>query len=183
MIELPTAVRDEIEAAARAGAPAEICGVLGGSFGVDHSRVRSYYPAENVAERPRTRYRIDPEAQLEVFDRLDERGDDIVGFVHSHPRGPSEPSDTDAALATWPDRSYVIVSLEDVSGAIGGRSSDGDGSGSSSTDGASAGSERTAQTGSWRWRDGVGVERAAPETDRQRGDGDGYFEPERVRLE
>lgn len=183
MIELPTAVRDEIEAAARAGTPEEICGILGGSFGVDHSRVRSYSPAKNVAEQPQTRYRIDPETQLEIFDRLDERGNDIVGFVHSHPRGPLEPSDTDAALATWPDRSYVIVSLEDASGANGSRSADGGGSDSSGSTGASDGSERTARIEPWRWRDGVDVDCASSDSNHQRSDAAGYFERERVRLE
>jgi 3-phosphoshikimate 1-carboxyvinyltransferase len=36
---------------------------------------------------------------------------DVVGFYHSHPRGPPRPSETDARLAAWPGHSYVIVSL------------------------------------------------------------------------
>ncbi|RQG94394.1 desampylase [Natrarchaeobius chitinivorans] len=109
---LPNAVHDEITKRAHDGRPREICGVLGGTFDPDESRVRSQYPAENVADTPRTRYRIDPEEQLEVFERLEDRGEEIVGFYHSHPRGPPRPSETDVATATWPDRSYVIVSLE-----------------------------------------------------------------------
>ncbi|MGM0606722.1 MAG: Mov34/MPN/PAD-1 family protein, partial [Halobacteriota archaeon] len=49
---------------------------------------------------------------------------EVVGFYHSHPGGPSGPSETDARLAAWPGHSYVIVSL------AGG----------------------TAEFGSWRWR-------------------------------
>ncbi len=110
---VPTALRETILERARDGRPEEICGVFGGDYDPDgRSRVRSQYPADNVAETPRTRYRIDPEAQLELFDRLEERGEEIVGFYHSHPRGPPRPSDTDVAQATWPDRSYLIVSLE-----------------------------------------------------------------------
>ncbi|SIR97798.1 desampylase [Natronorubrum thiooxidans] len=110
---VPTAIRDVILERARDGRPEEICGVFGGEYDPDgRSRVRSQYPADNVAETPRTRYRINPEAQLELFDRLEERGEEIVGFYHSHPRGPPRPSETDVAQATWPDRSYLIVSLE-----------------------------------------------------------------------
>ncbi|MFP8951643.1 desampylase [Natrialbaceae archaeon A-arb3/5] len=108
---VPTEIRDAICERARDGRPAEICGVLGGSFDPDRSVVRSQYPAENVAENVRTRYRIDPEAQLAIFERLEACGEEIVGFYHSHPRGPSRPSKTDVETATWPDRSYLIVSL------------------------------------------------------------------------
>lgn len=125
VIVLHADVRDAIVDRARAGAPEEVCGIFGGEFGRERSRVVSWYPAENLAERPRTRYRIDPEQQLAVFERLEDRGEEIVGFFHSHPRGPSGPSATDVARATWPDRSYLIVSLAP-----------------------------TLEVGSWRWREG-----------------------------
>jgi proteasome lid subunit RPN8/RPN11 len=86
--------------------------------------VASQYPAENVAEDPRVRYEIDSEQQLAIFDRLEDRGEGIVGFYHSHPRGPARPSATDATHAAWPDRSYLIVSLQPL------------------------------EVGSWRWRTG-----------------------------
>lgn len=109
---LPTGIRDDILERARDGQPAEICGVFGGDFNPNRSRVRSCYLADNVADTPRTRYRIDPEEQLAIFDALEARGEDIVGFYHSHPRGPPRPSATDTAQATWSERSYLIVSLE-----------------------------------------------------------------------
>ena len=113
MIVLPSAIREAIRERAREGRPEEICGVLGGAYEpAGASRVRSQYPADNVAEAPRTRYEIDPEQQLAIFDRLEDHCEAIVGFYHSHPRGPPRPSETDAKLATWPDRSYLIVSLE-----------------------------------------------------------------------
>lgn len=123
MITLPPAVRDAILEHAREERPREICGILGGDYEPDRSRVRSHYPAENVADSPRTRYRIDPEEQLRIFERLENWDEEIVGFYHSHPRGPPRPSDTDRVNATWPDRSYVIVSLDPLN------------------------------AGSWRWRD------------------------------
>ncbi|QCC59230.1 M67 family metallopeptidase [Natrinema thermotolerans] len=125
MIVLPAEIRAAILERARDGDPKEICGVLGGAYDPDgRSRVASQYPARNVADDPRTRYEIDPEQQLRLFDRLEDRSESIVGFYHSHPRGPARPSATDAANAAWPDRSYVIVSLEPL------------------------------EIGSWRWRTG-----------------------------
>ncbi|WP_255193195.1 desampylase [Natronobeatus ordinarius] len=127
-IELPAATCDAIVADAREGAPEEICGVFGGTFDDERSRVRSHYPTRNAAEHPLNRYRIDPEEQLAVFERLEGRGEEIVGFYHSHPRGPPEPSETDVEAAAWPDRSYVIVSLEPA-----------------------------LEVRSWRWREGEGA--------------------------
>ncbi|WIV68053.1 desampylase [Natrialbaceae archaeon AArc-T1-2] len=113
MISIPADVREAILEHARAGSPREICGVFGGEFDEKCSRVRSHYPAENAADTPLNRYRIDPEEQLAIFERLEDRGEEIVGFYHSHPRGPLSPSETDVEAAAWPDRSYVIVSLAD----------------------------------------------------------------------
>ena len=158
---VPKGTHETLVEAALEGAPREVCGVLGGEFGRDRSRVRSVYPATNAAETPQSRYRIDPEEQLEIFERLEARGEDIVGFYHSHPRGPSAPSETDVEGATWPDRSYVIVfgSTLEVE----------DGSSSESKNGSSLESgaeptlvfeDSTAQdvaVGSWRWRDSSGA--------------------------
>ncbi|MFC7214497.1 desampylase [Saliphagus sp. GCM10025334] len=127
---LPDSIERAILEAARASAPEECCGVLGGEFGPDVSHARSHYPARNVADEPRTRYRIDPEEQLAIFERLEARDEEIVGFYHSHPRGPPGPSATDAEWAAWPGRSYVIISLE-----------------------GSSGDDDDALVRSWRWRD------------------------------
>ncbi|ADD05108.1 metalloprotease JAMM1, desampylating [Natrialba magadii ATCC 43099] len=124
---IPDSICEEICDHARDGAPEEICGILGGSFDANRSRVESSYPTVNVADTPRTRYRIDPEEQLECFERLEAAGEEIVGFYHTHPNGPARPSETDVEAATWPDRSYVIVSLEPFA------------------------------VGSWRWRSGDAV--------------------------
>lgn len=109
-IEIPAAVRDSIVDHARRGSPREVVGVLAGSRG-DVSRVERIYRATNAADRPETRYEIDPREELEILNRIDDAGLDVVGFYHSHPGGPAEPSATDAELAAWPDHSYLIVSL------------------------------------------------------------------------
>lgn len=105
---------------ARDGAPAEVCGVLGGTTdeegdGSDagERRVDAALPVENVAERPRTRYELDAAEQLERIEAIEGEGSEVVGFYHSHPTGPAKPSATDRAQATWPGASYVIVDLRD----------------------------------------------------------------------
>jgi proteasome lid subunit RPN8/RPN11 len=38
----------------------------------------------------------------------------VVGFYHSHPRGPAAPSETDRDRATWTGYVYAIVAPEAV---------------------------------------------------------------------
>jgi proteasome lid subunit RPN8/RPN11 len=130
---LDRAVRDAIVEHARDGAPEEVCGALGGvhdAGGTDDidetdrseriddrpdvprsSHARSATRVPNVASAPRTRYELDPSEQFRAMEAIEDAGDDVVGFYHSHPRGPPAPSVTDEALATWAGYSYVIVSL------------------------------------------------------------------------
>ncbi|QKG93480.1 M67 family peptidase [Halorubrum sp. SS7] len=114
MIELTRAAYDDIVYRAYEGGEAEVCGVLAGDRGTDGdpSVVTETHPAENVADTPEIRYRMDPETQLELIETVEAAGRDVVGFYHSHPTGPTHPSETDAARATWPDRSYVICALD-----------------------------------------------------------------------
>lgn len=122
-LELPESVRTAIVEHARDGAPEEVVGVLAGRHG-EPSVVDRADPATNAAETPETRYEITPTEEIELLERIDGADLDVVGFYHSHPRGPAEPSETDAQLAAWSGYSYVIVSL----------------------------SGGTAELGSWRWR-------------------------------
>jgi proteasome lid subunit RPN8/RPN11 len=114
MIELSRTAYDDVVSHARSGGESEVCGVLAGTHGTDDdpSVVTEAYEAENAAETPRTRYRIDPEAQLALFEAIEADGLDVAGFYHSHPAGPARPSETDVAQATWPGHSYVICALD-----------------------------------------------------------------------
>lgn len=113
MLRLDPAVERRLRDRARSGRPAEVCGVLGGTYGPAVSVGEAARAVPNVAGRPRTRYRLDPEAQLQAMDDLREQGLEVVGFYHSHPEGPADPSPRDAAMATWENYSYVIVVRED----------------------------------------------------------------------
>ncbi|MFB6353977.1 MAG: desampylase [Halobacteriales archaeon] len=111
MLAVPRAVYDAVVAHAVEAAPEEACGVIGGEFEERRSTVRAVRRATNAADAPRHEYAIDPAEQLALHDELEAAGHDVVGFYHSHPRGPAGPSGTDVERATWPDRSYVIVDL------------------------------------------------------------------------
>ncbi|WP_318568910.1 desampylase [Salinigranum marinum] len=101
------AVHDRLLEHAREGAPEEICGVLGGRAGsVTHAE-----RVPNVASTPETRYELAPAATVESIDRLETDASEHLGFYHSHPRGPPEPSAIDEAEATWPGYVYCIVSV------------------------------------------------------------------------
>ena len=67
-------------------------------------------PARNIAEKA-TRFLIDPQDHIDAIRRARERGLAVLGFYHSHPHSPAEPSETDRAEAAYPDHLYLIVSL------------------------------------------------------------------------
>lgn len=112
MIELSRPVYDGLIEHAHQGAPEEVCGLLGGEHGEEVSTATSLHRAENVSDTPITEYDIDPTEQLELMDAIEDAGDGVAGFYHSHPAGPPAPSETDAERATWPGLSYVIVVLD-----------------------------------------------------------------------
>jgi proteasome lid subunit RPN8/RPN11 len=88
-------------------APREACGLIGGVDG----RAEAVIPARNVAAEPETTYELDPRTLVEAMRQFHEAGLSLIGLYHSHPGGPPSPSQSDIALATYPDTAYVIVGL------------------------------------------------------------------------
>ena len=64
------------------------------------------------------RYHIDPKELIRIQREGRERGEDIVGFYHSHPDHPAHWSPTDLAEAHWLGCSYVITSVEKGNAAV-----------------------------------------------------------------
>lgn len=126
MLVVQRAAYDTMVDHAIEGAPEEVCGVLGGQFGDRESTVETVERASNVASDPEREYAIAPEEQLQLMDRLGERGHEVIGFYHSHPGGPAAPSGTDADRATWPDRSYIVIDLGGSHPFVGGWRWDGE---------------------------------------------------------
>ncbi|HJZ73274.1 MAG TPA: M67 family metallopeptidase [Vicinamibacterales bacterium] len=98
---------DDIVAHARESAPTECCGLLVGSAVEIVESVR----AANVADDPARRFVIDPRDHIDSRRKARQRGLAVVGFYHSHPASPAEPSATDLAEAGYTDHLYMIVSL------------------------------------------------------------------------
>src|SRR5881296_3033203 len=64
------------------------------------------------------RYNIDPKDLIRIQREGRERGEDIIGFYHSHPDHPARWSPTDLAEAHWFGCSYVITSVQKGKAAI-----------------------------------------------------------------
>jgi proteasome lid subunit RPN8/RPN11 len=94
--------------------PHECCGVLLGRFDEDGSRIVSRIArcGNTRADSPHNRYHIDPRELIRIQREGRERGEDIVGFYHSHPDHLAQWSTTDLAEAHWFGCSYVITSVE-----------------------------------------------------------------------
>lgn len=103
---LPRSLVEAMLAHARAEAPLEACGIVGGRGG----RPVTFYPARN-AERSPVRYTVDPEDQLRIFTTMEERGEELWGIFHSHPHSAAYPSPTDVRYAYYPEAYYLIASL------------------------------------------------------------------------
>ena len=94
--------------------PHECCGVLLGRFDDDGAKAVSRIArcGNTRADSPHNRYHIDPKELVRIQREGRERGEDIVGFYHSHPDHPAHWSSTDLAEAHWFGCSYVITSVE-----------------------------------------------------------------------
>lgn len=91
---------------ARAEAPNECCGLLLGTEAEIDEAVR----VRNALQSP-TRFYLDPADHFEAIRRARRTGRLVRGSYHSHPNGPSRPSETDAEQLDDPDMLLVIVSL------------------------------------------------------------------------
>jgi len=94
--------------------PHECCGVLLGQMnGNDTRTVTSVARAGNTrTDSAHNRYNIDPRELVRIQREGRERGEDIIGFYHSHPDHPAQWSPTDLAEAHWYGCSYLITSIE-----------------------------------------------------------------------
>lgn len=92
--------------------PYECCGLLLGTFQDGCRQVTAIEPLRNAnTESPRTRYDLDPREHLAAQRSARARGLEIIGFYHSHPDHPAQPSQYDLDHAAWPGYSYLIVSI------------------------------------------------------------------------
>jgi len=106
-------LRDDIVVAIREhGAdayPNECCGAL---IGRDSVVTESLALPNMTEEGPRRRFLVRPSDYRAAEARAAEAGRELLGFYHSHPDHPAQPSRYDLDHA-WPSFSYVIVSIRD----------------------------------------------------------------------
>ena len=108
MVELLREQVNEMFAHAREASPAECCGLVGGS----HDRAQTVYRLRNVARDPLVGYEAAPEELFAAQRDMRERGQELLGIYHSHPRAAEPvPSETDIRLAYYPSAIYFIIGL------------------------------------------------------------------------
>ena len=111
-LRLPDALLEEIRRHGAAAYPAECCGVMVGRSGdTDAKEVVRLWPVVNRRTDDPHRYLIAPDDLRRLEREVQGKGLEIVGYYHSHPDHPAEPSAYDAAHA-WPWYSYLIVRVE-----------------------------------------------------------------------
>lgn len=109
MIRLQSLHRDQMLIHAREAAPAECCGLIGGT---EDGRAKSIYSLRNVAANRNVSYEAAPEDLFVAQRQMRERREELLAIYHSHP-GSAEPtpSETDVRLAYYPQAIYFIIGL------------------------------------------------------------------------
>ncbi|WP_095013399.1 Mov34/MPN/PAD-1 family protein [Tsuneonella mangrovi] len=104
-VELSSALIESLLAKAAAAHPRECCGLLLG----EGERIKQVVPAPNVHPHPERHFEIDPQALIDAHRAERTGGAKVIGYYHSHPSGPPEPSATDSAMAAHDGRVWAIV--------------------------------------------------------------------------
>ena len=87
--------------------PHECCGALVGSG--NHVTATVALP-NTTEEGPRRRFMVRPSDYRVAEQKASELGGDLLGFYHSHPDHPAQPSQYDLDHA-WPTFAYIIVAV------------------------------------------------------------------------
>ena len=99
-----------IAAHAATAALEEACGLLLG----EDIRILEARPTANVASDPARHFEIDPQALIDAHRAGRGGGPQVLGYYHSHPAGPAEPSATDRACAARDGKVWAILAGSDV---------------------------------------------------------------------
>jgi proteasome lid subunit RPN8/RPN11 len=110
-IRLSDKLAEAIWEHARRDYPYECCGVLLGTVEGETKHVSALRPMPNAHEEGHERrYLIAPEEMFRLERETRDAGLQILGFYHSHPDHPAQPSEYDREWA-WPWYTYIIVSI------------------------------------------------------------------------
>jgi desampylase len=103
-VRMTSELHARLLAEARASPNAEVCGLL---IGADH--IEAIVPTINVATDPRRAFEIDPKALFDAVRTERTGGSKLLGYYHSHPEGPPQPSTYDQAQAAGDGRIWLIM--------------------------------------------------------------------------
>ncbi|HEY4934123.1 MAG TPA: M67 family metallopeptidase [Terriglobales bacterium] len=114
VLKLTPAQLDQIRRHGEATYPHECCGVLTGEILADgNKRVWAVVQCNNAHDDPsRTWYQIDPRDLVRIQREAYGRGEDVIGFYHSHPDDAANWSASDLEEAHWMGCSYLITSVQ-----------------------------------------------------------------------
>lgn len=110
VIKLKLADYLEMVRHARALAPIEDCGLLGGTVADGVKSVEKVYYLTNT-DHSEEHFSLDPKEQFAAVKEMRANGWQLLGNWHSHPASPSRPSEEDKRLAFDSKASYFILSL------------------------------------------------------------------------
>ena len=104
---------DAADESALSAYPEECCGFLLGRVSDTYREVNEVREAGNIRENRRERrYRIEPLELMRLEEEIEGSAQDLLGFYHSHPNHPPNPSEYDREHA-WPWYTYVILSINE----------------------------------------------------------------------
>jgi proteasome lid subunit RPN8/RPN11 len=113
-LKLTAAQMEQIRDHGEATYPQECCGVLTGEMPADGDKhVRAVVRCSNEHnDLSQSWYQIDPRELLRIQREAYERGEDVIGFYHSHPDDAANWSPSDLDEAHWMGCSYLITSVQ-----------------------------------------------------------------------
>ena len=89
--------------------PYEACAILLGNTDEEMWQTTEIFLAENI-DKSEINFTISNEQLLEGYKRAEEKGLDIVGIFHSHPKSEAAPSDTDIKFMKGNPVPWIIYS-------------------------------------------------------------------------
>jgi proteasome lid subunit RPN8/RPN11 len=108
-IEVTRAVMASLAVEAIRAHPIECCGLLLG-----RTLIEQLQPVRNIHPDPESGFEIDPKALIAAHKAERSSGPRLIGYYHSHPSGPAEPSAIDRARASGDNRVWAIIGRREI---------------------------------------------------------------------
>jgi len=106
-LTLPRPLINKILAHAQQNPDIEVCGLIANNV----SNQKSYYPVNNIADKPDCRFLMDGSQQIAALKIMRDRQQQLFAIVHSHPHAQASPSQLDIDESSYKDAYYIIISL------------------------------------------------------------------------